>query len=558
MLKRYLDVLPPILMIVTDEEDRVLENIAQNVRPTAEVKVWNESFGILPLDSYIKEWFTLDHPEDMSGAQLVRVFKEAYKNIKSPSGDNLYYVILDADPHLKSSAVQRVLKNIAVSSNRNSSVRRGIVLISKTGNVPESLKNYVQVMHYTLPDQDDIRHLLLDFESLTRKAAQDPSLSKEEQDLIRDFTIPAGRDLKQEIPIEVLRSCEGMTSYQIRELLNDLLLETACNITLKDLIRKKREMTPHRGFLEVVSTPLTFDDIAGMDRLKVWLREAGASFTPEGRDWGLPPCKGVLLVGISGCGKSLTAKAIGSEMGLPVLRFDPGKVFGSRVGESEANMRRALEDMEAMSPCVIWIDEIEKGLAGIQSSARTDSGTTARVIGTFLSWYEEQTEDVFLVATANGLSGLPPEMISRFEEIFFVDLPDYIARSECFKIQLERYWREPMGDLSSIDVVALSTASKGMTGREIEKAVKEGLRHAFVRGGTPTTEHFLRASTEKPPISQIMREEIEGILEWVSYDPQTNEGVRARFASDPQREAEETGEDLVSLLEALEADPKPN
>lgn len=558
MLKRYLDVLPPILMIVTDEEDRVLEDIAQNVRPTSEVKVWNESFGLLNLMDYIKEWCELKHPEDVSGSQLLRVFKEAYKRSRSDSQDNLYYVVLDADAHLKASSIQRVLKNIAVSAHRNPSVGRGIILLSKTGFVPEALRNFVQVVPYSLPDTATLRHLLTEFEEFTRSAQHVDSLSQEEKDLIKDFTIPAGRDLSAEIPLEVIRVCEGLTSYQLREMLNDLLLETSCHITLEDLRRKKREVTQRREFLEVVSTGLTFDDIAGMDRLKVWLREAGAAFTPEGQEWGLPPCKGALLVGISGCGKSLTAKALGPELGLPVLRFDPGKIFGSRVGESEANMRRALQDMEAMSPCIVWIDEIEKGMSGIQSSARSDSGTTARVIGTFLSWYEEHEEEVFLIATANGIDTLPPEMISRFEEIFFVDLPDYIARVECFEIQLRSYWKPPMGDRTEVDLAALADASEGMTGREIEKVVKEALRRAFVRGENPSTKHFLQAAKEKPPISRVMSEEIEGLIEWVSYDPERDEGVRARYASEPNRSEEDPDDKLVDMLSSLETDYKPN
>jgi len=561
MLKRYLDVLPPILMVVTDEEDRVLEDIAQSVRPTTEVKVWNETFGLLDLSQYIQEWFSLDLPEDPRNGQLLRVLREAYKTSKASSGDSLYYVVLDADAHLKNTSVQRLLKNIAVSSSRNVSVSRGVILVSKTGYVPDVLKGFVQTYHYSYPDRDAIRNTLLEFESLTRQASKEASLTPEEKALIEDFAIPAGRPQDEDFAPEVYRACEGLTLYQLRETLNELLLETACFITVEDLQRKKREKASRRDFLEVVNTSLTFDDIAGMDRLKVWLREAGASFTPEGKAWGLPPCKGALLVGISGCGKSLTAKALGSELGLPVLRFDPGKVFGSRVGESEANMRRALEDMETMSPCVVWIDEIEKGFSGLQSSSKSDSGTTARVIGTFLSWYEEHQEDVFLVATANGISTLPPEMISRFEEIFFVDLPDYVARVECFDIQLERFWTEAMGDYESIDVALLADASEGLTGREIEKVVREGLRGAFVRGVSPVTDHFLRVIKEKPPISQVMSEEIEGLIEWVSYDPERDEGVRARFASEPYRsrsDSFEDHEDLVAVLTSMDKDPKPN
>jgi len=551
MLKTYLDVLPPLLMVVTDEEDRLIEDIFKQVRPTCDVLVWNESFGLLKADQYIEEWSVLRYPEDVNSFQLLPVIKEAYRASKSSKRDNLYHVLLDADTHLKNPSVRRSLKNFALATQRNVASQRSLILVSKTGIVPTYLQGLVEVYHYGSIPAQELRAELGAFEDNTRLAAKEPGITPAQKALVENFTLPAGRDVADPIPDEFIRACEGLTGYQIREMLNYLMADKDFVITVADVVRKRRDYLPTRDFLEVVNTDLAFKDIAGMDRLKVWLKEAGASFTPEGKSWGLPPCKGVLLVGIPGCGKSLTAKALGNEIDLPVLRFDPGKVFGPRVGDSESNMRRALKDIESMSPCVVWIDEIEKGFAGLGSSSRTDSGTTARVIGTFLSWYEEHAEDVFMVATANGIDALPPEMISRFEEIFFVNLPDALARRECFELQLDRYWTPEMGSRDVLDYGAMSHASEGLTGREIEKAVKEGLRHAFVRGKSLETEHFLQAIEDKPPLSQVLREDIDKLTEWVSYDPDRDEGVRARFASEPTHLREESESVTSQTLRAL-------
>lgn len=551
MIKRYLDVLPPILMVVTDEEEGVIDEIQRSVRHSCEVYVWNESIGVLKSDQYIEEWKHTKLPEDKTKTQLLTVLKDAYKTASSPMRDNLYYIILDVDQHLKTRSVCRMLKNIAISSHKNPSIQRSLILISETGHVPSILQNYVEVVYLKTPNANTIKETLLTFEKATQLAASEPDLTSEQKEVLANFRIPANRDPNTEIPKETIAACSGLSIYKLKEMLNSLLSECNFEITNSDILRRKRELLGAQNFLEMIPSSLTFDDIAGMSRLKGWLKEASASFTDEGKEWGLPPCKGVLLVGIPGCGKSLTAKALGNQMDLPVLKFDPGKVFGSLVGESERNMRRALSEMEAMSPCVVWIDEIEKGFSGIKSSGRSDSGTTSRVIGTFLSWYEDHQESVFLIATANGIDTLPPEMISRFEEIFFVDLPDQKVRHECFDIQTRKYWKPAMGDRASLDLDKLAELSEGMTGREIEKSVKEGLRHAFVRGLEPSTEMFVQAIKEKPPISRVLSEEIGGLVDWVSYDEDRDEGVRARFASEPTRFQSNDESDSEALLDEL-------
>ncbi|MCA9710875.1 MAG: AAA family ATPase, partial [Myxococcales bacterium] len=243
-------------------------------------------------------------------------------------------------------------------------------------------------------------------------------------------------------------------------------------------------------------------------------------------DFGLDAPKGVLLLGVQGCGKSLTAKAIAATWQFPLLRFDLGKVYGGIVGQSEANIRTALGVAQALAPCVLWIDEIEKGLAGVGSSGETDGGTAARVIGTLLTWLQEKREPVFVVATANRIDMLPPELLrkGRFDEIFFVDLPGRSTREEILRIHLEKKKREP----ADYDLTTLAECSVGFSGAELEEAVREALYDAFAEGCELHTRHITRALKATYPLSRTMRDEIDGLRAWAR--------VRARLASPSEPE----------------------
>jgi SpoVK/Ycf46/Vps4 family AAA+-type ATPase len=262
-------------------------------------------------------------------------------------------------------------------------------------------------------------------------------------------------------------------------------------------------------------------DVGGLDELKLWLDRRGQAFSTGARRFGLDAPKGVLLLGIQGCGKSLTAKAIAATWQFPLLRFDMGKVFGGIVGQSEGNIRTALQVAQALAPCVLWIDEIEKGMAGMGSSGQTDGGTTARVVGTLLTWMQEKREPVFVVATANRIDMLPPELLrkGRFDEIFFVDLPTREIRKEILGIHLRKKDRNP----DDFDLDALATASVGFSGAELEEAVREGLYEAFAHARGLTTEDIASALVKTFPLSQTMREEIDDLRKWAQ--------VRARLAS---------------------------
>ncbi len=291
--------------------------------------------------------------------------------------------------------------------------------------------------------------------------------------------------------------------------------------------REKERVIRQSQVLEYFEPDAGMADVGGLENLKRWLDRRGRAYGPGARKYGLDVPKGVLLLGVQGCGKSLVAKAVAASWEFPLLRLDLGKVFGGIVGQSEGNVRAALQMAQALAPCVLWIDEIEKGLAGVGSSDQTDGGTTARVVGTLLTWMQEKREPVFVVATANRVDMLPPELLrkGRFDELFFVDLPTHAVRKEILKIHLVRKKRKP----KDFDLEELARLSVGYSGAELEEAVREGLFEAFAEGREVTTEHIAVALQGTFPLSRTMDEQIGALRRWAR--------VRARLASSDEPEA---------------------
>ena len=277
------------------------------------------------------------------------------------------------------------------------------------------------------------------------------------------------------------------------------------------------------------------DDIGGLENLKTWLRKRNGSWLDEAAAYGLPAPKGVLVTGVPGCGKSLTAKAMASAWSLPLVRLDIGRVFGGLVGASEQNMRNALATAEAIAPCVMWIDEIEKGFAS-GASGQGDSGTSARVFGTFLSWMQEKTAAVFVIATANNISLLPPEMMrkGRFDEIFFIDLPTDVERRVIFTIHLKARLKAgpALGGLPVTDTscsVCCAPSTEGFSGAEIEQVVISACFDAFNERRALTTDDLLHEIGNTVPLSVTQAEQIAALREWAD--------VRAVAASTPEARA---------------------
>lgn len=323
---------------------------------------------------------------------------------------------------------------------------------------------------------------------------------------------PVAVDLSSDDVAELLRALHGLTFFEVEKIISRAVIEDGRldRADLDTVLEAKRRIIERSGLLEYFPHAERMKDIGGLTYLKDWLRKRyGAFADPErARRYGLTPPRGLLLLGVQGCGKSLTSKAIAAEWRLPLIRLDPGNLYEKFFGESERNLRRAIRIAESMAPCVLWVDEIEKAFG----RGDNDGGTSNRIFGTFLSWLQEKKESVFVVATANDISTLPPELLrkGRFDEIFFVDLPNEGTRAQIFEVHLQRRGREP----ARFDLPALAAATDGFSGAEIEQVVVSALFGAFSTDGEIDTEALLAEVEATRPLSVTMREKIQQLRAW--------------------------------------------
>lgn len=412
------------------------------------------------------------------------------------------WLLEDMQPFLKDEhhAILRWLRELA----RMPSMPRKIVILSTPlPGLPTDLRKEIPSLDLELPGPGDLRSVLQDVaETLQVRAYDDDAL---------------------------LEAARGLTVMEARLAFGKAAAELGRldHAAVRLVAREKGRIIKQSEVLEYYSTDAAMADVGGLGALKEWLERRGRAFGAGARKYGLDAPKGVLLLGVQGCGKSLLAKAVAATWQFPLLRFDMGKVFGGILGQSEGNIRAALQVAQALAPCVLWIDEIEKGLAGMSSSDQTDGGTTARIVGTLLTWMQEKRDPVFVVATANRIDMLPPELLrkGRFDEIFFVDLPTASVRQEILAIHLRKKNRDP----SHYDLSNLAALSVGFSGAELEEAVREGLFDAFAEGKELATEHIERAIRKTFPLSRTMGDQIESLRRWSK--------VRARLASSESAEA---------------------
>ena len=280
---------------------------------------------------------------------------------------------------------------------------------------------------------------------------------------------------------------------------------------LHRVVDAKRTLLGTAGCLEAIAADVLPDEIGGLKNLKRWLNMRLGGFTQGAREFGIEPPRGILLLGVQGCGKSLCAKVVAAAWRMPLLRMDPGVLYQKYIGESEARLREAIHQAESMAPVVLWVDEIEKAFASAGSDS-ADGGLSQRMFGTLLSWMQDHRHPIFLIATANNLSALPPELMrkGRFDEIFFVDLPGPEERDAIFSVHLRKRHR----DKANFDMAQLVAASDGFSGAEIEQAVISGLYAAFAAKTECTTEHVLAALRATQPLSVVMREHVDHLRAW--------------------------------------------
>lgn len=489
----------PILYIITSEEMRV-QNILVEIAAKRQKKVfeWTYSSGIVPAGSSIQSQKSRSPATKDPLAALDMVIDQVEPAI---------FLFKDFHPFLTRNnfAVIRRLKDIALHLKNS---YKTIVLISPVMEIPAELDKEVTVINFLPPSKEDLGALL-------DKIIEDLRDSKQVQIEMDD----EGRE-------RLLQAALGLTLGEAENVFAKIIVKNQRLSAdhVNEVFAEKQQIIRKSGLLEYYAADEDFTSVGGLSVLKDWLNKRVVAFTAEAHAFGLPAPKGILLLGVQGCGKSLCAKAVSRLWQLPLLRFDMGRMFGSLVGSSEENVRRAIGVAESIAPAVLWVDEIDKAFVGSQSSGVTDGGTTARVFGTFLTWLSEKSAPVFVVATANDVSQLPPELLrkGRLDEIFYVDLPSDEERAEIFRIHIAKRNRRP----EDFDFPALVAASHDFSGAEIEEAIISALYDAFYAKEELTTAHVLAGLSQTVPMAKTMAEKIAAQRNWAKG--------RARNASVPR------------------------
>lgn len=476
-LRAHIESHYPLLYLVTFEEpqaDQLITELAKEDR--RKIIEWNLAQGVVsyqhkqPLADYRDLASTL---EDWLNDELTNhllVIKDAHLAMR----DNLLVV-----------ARLKALANKLLREDGDSNAT--VLLVSSQACIPPELEKFITLFELPLPNEDDISALIADFVASTDESVDDKSLA----DLTMAFRGLSKHEIKQLLYRGYQQS--GQTSS------DDVAL----------VLKEKEQIIKKSGILDMVATAEKLDDVGGLGQLKKWLKQKATVLHQlnEALAFGVEAPKGVMIVGMPGCGKSLTAKATASLFKLPLLRLDVGSLMGKYVGESESNMRNALRLAEAVSPCVLWVDELEKAFAGIGSGG-AGSEVATRLFGYFLSWMQDKTGAVFVLATANDISALPPELLrkGRFDEIFYVDFPTQPEREGIFKIHLEKRRQTA----AKFDIKQLAKSTEGFSGADIEAVVKEAIEVAFVNNRSAvSTSHLLTVIENTHPLKEVMKTKVK-------------------------------------------------
>ena len=492
-----------LIYFVTEEEDRFLNQLQVAMRDkAAHVKVYNAAFGLVPLANLIADWSSKQHTTDTGTMSihdaLISIYKEA-----TPK-ERKFYIITDPERWLKDAHVQRRILNILHQGHNDVGTVKVLICVGSQRYVPEKLSRYMEVI-------------------------QDTGLSNDEISEIVEGTCSP---LKMTVPENPESLFKGLTSFEIQAALIQSYKKSQGHADPTFLNNYRFRQLRKTDLVQYIdSSRYTFDQIGGIGRFKTWAHRTASAWTAEGRKFGLEPPRGVLAIGVWGTGKSLSIKALSNTWGLPIVQFDLGRLRQSGVGDSESNLYAALRLIEASSPCLVFCDEAEKNLSGAQSSAYSDAGTTGRMIGILSTWLQETLAPVCMVMTANSLKTLPVELINRADERFFFDLPSLEDRIDIIKIHLKQRNQDP----GNYNLVRLAEAAESMVGREIEQCLKSSMIESFEQKKVGLDEDLFTAGLEhKPRIVKTMADEIKEIENWVGFDPDSNDGIRARYAADPK------------------------
>jgi adenylate kinase family enzyme len=503
----------PIIYVVTYEEERVEQHLAQIAAArNKKLFVWTCTQGVVRSGS--------EPQSSKSGSGSTSDPLTALDTVLSHV-EPAIYLFKDFHPFTEDARCNiptiRRLRDVAYQLR---DTYKTIVIVAPMMRIAAELQKDVTVIDFKPPDVADFNRLL---DRIIEDVKDKPGVKIELQGEGRERLVQAARGL-------TLKEAENVFAKTL--VLHGRIRADDVNVVFSE----KQQIIKKSGLLEYFDSQEDIANVGGLENLKQWLIKRNKAFTEKAAEFGLPSPKGVLLLGVQGCGKSLCAKAISSLWKLPLLRFDVGRMFGSLVGSSEENMRRAIQTAESVAPAILWVDEIDKAFAGSVGGASSDGGTSSRVFGTFLTWLGDKTAPVFVIATANNISHLPPELLrkGRLDEIFFVDLPTESERIEIFRIQLEKKGRVPDG----FDLDLLAKHSEGFSGAEIEQAVVSGLFDAFSQDGELTTPILVNSLTETVPLSKTMSEELGRLRNWSQGRARPASGVISSGAVESRRKIE--------------------
>ena len=469
----------PLIYLVTSEEERSEQAIATiaHSKPQRRVYVWTVTHGIV---EYGQPRNVTQHNTVSPQTAIEWVIRQKEPGI---------FIFKDLHPFIDNAEVTRWLRD-AIAGFKDT--QKTIILMSPLQNVPIELEKEIVVLDFPLPTMGELNEVLTQKLDETRSRR----ISTETREKLLKAALGLTRDEAEKV-------------YRKAHVTAGKLTESEVEVVLSE----KKQLIRRNGILEYVEEDETIDSVGGLEELKHWLRQRSNAFTERAREYGLPQPKGMLILGVPGCGKSLIAKTTSRLWGLPLIRLDMGRVYdGSMVGRSEANLRNALKTAESISPAILFIDEIDKAFAGSAGSADSDGGTSSRIFGSFLTWMQEKTSPVFVMATANRVERLPSEFLrkGRFDEIFFVDLPNPQERREIFQIHLSKRRR----DIERFDLDQLVNICDGFSGAEIEQALIAAMYEAFAQDREFTQLDIIAAIKATLPLSKTMSEQVTALRDW--------------------------------------------
>ena len=474
----------PIIYLVTSEENRA-EKLVKKAgdRTKKQCFFWSVTDGFYNTDKFGKDTAPLHALDTILGYTEPGLF-----------------ILKDFHPYLEEPVIVRKLRDIVANLKKS---YKTLFIISPILVLPPGLEKGITPIDIPMPSTKEIKQILFQLINPLKEAKKiDVKL---EDDLIE----------------KVINASRGLTESEVENLYAKLIVSNRAfdERDLPMVVAEKKKLIRKSGLLEYYDFSEDINTVGGLVKLKEWLNQRGMAFSKKARDFGLPEPKGMLLLGVQGCGKSLAAKATSSLWNLPLLKLDVGKIFDSYLGSSERNMREAIKVAEALSPNILWLDEIDKAFSGMGSQQSGDFGVSARVFGTFLTWMQEKTYPVFVLATANNIEKLPPELLrkGRFDEIFFIDLPNREEREVIFKIHIKKRARDP----NKFQITHFSEKTEGFTGAEIEQLIISGLYRAFSADREIEDMDILLEIEETVPLSVTYKEHISSLRAWAEKRART-------------------------------------